>query len=184
MKTILVIVVSLLVVFLAFFSQSPQGQEQVEEVVKATAVPQTLIIPKLNIKAEIEQVGLDEQDKMAVPKDFNNAGWYRLGFKPGENGNAVITAHLDTKDGSPALFYNLSDLEVGDEITVVDEKDNKYQFKVYDSKVYRFNNLPLPDIFGTQGKSRLILITCEGFFDQTTNNYSARRVVYTELEEI
>ena len=37
---------------------------------------------------------------------------------PGQIGNAVIAGHLDRKDGSPAIFWGLRQLAVGDSVMV------------------------------------------------------------------
>ncbi len=58
--------------------------------------PKILSIPKLEVNAEIETVGLDNKGAMDVPKNAMNVAWYNLGPKPGEKGNAVMAGHLDT----------------------------------------------------------------------------------------
>src|SRR5438105_1055108 len=56
----------------------------------AVGTPVSLSIPKIHVLANIEQVGLDKQNRMDVPKQTYNAGWYKFGFKPGETGSAVL----------------------------------------------------------------------------------------------
>jgi len=48
---------------------------------------------------------------MDVPKGLNNIGWFNLGPRPGENGNAVIDGHYGVwKNGKGAVFNNLHKL--------------------------------------------------------------------------
>ncbi len=59
-----------------------------------TIIPQTLIelsIESINVHTQIESVGvIDNTNKMAVPADPNNVGWYNLGTYPGDIGSAVF----------------------------------------------------------------------------------------------
>lgn len=146
-------------------------------------LPVTFSIPKLGVKnAAVESVGLDKENKMDVPKDADNVGWYNLGAKPGEIGSAVMAGHLDKKDGSPAVFYNIKDLKQGDEISVSDEDGNNYTFIVTDVKTYELSKFPLEEVFAKNDKARLNLITCEGTFNKSSQLYSHRLVVYSELK--
>lgn len=147
------------------------------------AKPVRIIIPKLNVDALIEDVAQDQAGAMDVPKDFNNVGWYSLGVKPGEKGNAVLAGHLDTPTGSEAVFYGLSTLKPGDTIQVKDENNNEQTFIVRNQETYETKEFPLEKVFGTNDKKYLNLITCEGTFDQAEKLYSERLVVYAELQE-
>lgn len=145
------------------------------------SLPAHLIIDSLGINAPIESVGMDAQGRMDVPKDADNVAWYNLGFKPGEKGSAVIAGHLDRVSGAPAVFYHLNDLQPGDIVKVQLQNDSVLQFRVINKKAYPSDTLPLEEIFNTQDKSRLNLITCNGTFNQQQKNYSNRLVVFTEL---
>lgn len=147
----------------------------------SNAIPETFAIPKLGITAPIESLGLDATGKMDVPKNADNVAWYNLGHHIGSNGSAVIAGHYDKVTGAPAVFYNLSKLTPGDTITVSLSDGKAYTYKVLMSKTYDHDKVPLKEIFDTQGKALLNLITCEGVFNKNTNLYSKRLVVYTEL---
>src|SRR5579872_2607925 len=141
------------------------------------SLPKTLIINKIGINAQVENVGLDNQNRMDVPSNNIDVAWYNLGAKPGAIGNAVIDGHLDTKNGTPAVFWSLSKLVTGDEIQVIDNQNKTYNFKVSEVKTFPFDQLPLVQIFGAANTSNLNLITCEGIFNNTTHNYSNRVIV-------
>lgn len=145
--------------------------------------PVTFISTTLGINAPIESVGLDAENKMDVPKNAMNVAWYNLGSKPGEFGNAVLAGHLDTAAGGPAVFYNITSLKPGDEVSVVDDKQKTYTYSVTRTVTYRFDQVPLQEVFGETDGTYLNLITCEGAFDTVNQNYSHRTVVYTELVE-
>lgn len=143
--------------------------------------PITFSIPKLGVIAAVESVGMDAKGNMDVPKNDNNVAWYNLGYKPGDQGSAVIAGHYDTRSGSPAVFYNLTKLQSGDLVKVTDTSDTTYTYKVTEITTYDFDKVPMQQVFASTDKARLNLITCEGTFDRASRNYSKRTVVYTEL---
>lgn len=156
--------------------------EVVSSTVSKYGVPKRIIIPKIQIDASVESVGMDAQGRMDVPRFVNETAWYNLGYKPGENGNAVIDGHLDTTTGAPAVFYNLSSLEPGDKITIVDENGKNLNFIVERKEIYAYNQIPMQEVFGANDYPRLNLITCTGWFNQQTKNYSNRVVIYSKLQ--
>lgn len=145
------------------------------------AMPLTLVVPKLNISASIQQVGTDSDGRMDVPTNFEDVGWYRFGPKPGEKGSAVIAGHLDRATGAPAVFYFLSKLEIGDQIFVIDQVGITHEFKVVNKESYDFTQVPIDSVFNSTDKSRLNLITCGGSWNFSQHNYSHRTVIYTSL---
>lgn len=153
----------------------PIPQEQIAE-------PQNLSIPKINVSAAVESVGQDSEGKMDVPKDVFNVGWYSLGTKPGEKGSAVMAGHLDTVTGAPAVFYYINQLIAGDIVIVTDKNGKDLTFEVTNVQSYQYDQAPLQEIFASNDKPRLNLITCAGAWNVGNRNYSNRLVVYTELK--
>lgn len=185
-KGILIIVFVILGVLSGLFvnsfrsnSQTPSTPRHITTPTPAIASPQRLVIDKLGINADVEEVALTTTGAMDVPKAWENVGWYKLGAKPGETGNAVIAGHLDSPT-APAVFYKLNQLELGDIITVQDTTGQKRNFKVVDKQTYPDAGFPLELVFGRTDKKRLNLITCQGSFNQSTKLYSHRLVVFTE----
>lgn len=155
------------------------SQKQAPEIVEI-GLPITLSIPKINVDASVESVGLDAKKAMDVPKDADNGGWYNLGAKPGQIGSSVIAGHYDRANGSPAVFWDLNKLTSGDKIMVKDDKGKERAFSVVRSAKYPYNDFPLQEVFGTSSKPMLNLITCQGAWNTGTRNYSERLVVYAE----
>lgn len=147
------------------------------------STPTTIEIPKLNVTADIEQVGKDSQGRMDVPKNFLNTGWYMLGPVPGTIGNSVIAGHFDTPTGAPSVFYYLGSLSKGDEIIITDENGKKRIFKVYDVENFEDASFPIQKVFGDSNNKNLNLITCAGTYDRSARNYSERTVVFSRLED-
>lgn len=147
--------------------------------------PIQISIPKINVTASIESVGNDDQGRMDVPKGVQNAAWWNLGALPGAGGNAVISGHLDNYLQEPAVFWRLRELAEGDTITVRDARGVDHTFEVVNAATYAHNEVPLDVIFGdaVQIRPNLILITCEGTWDETDRNYDQRYVVYARAVE-
>jgi sortase A len=180
----------------SFFGSSPNNspivvhhtvnQTDPEESLQVTPqavafIPSRLIVPKLKINAAVEHVGVDKNQNMDVPKQAMNVAWYKSGYKPGEVGNAVMAGHYDRKNGSPAIFYNLSKLSIGDTFSVVSQDGREQKYKVTGRRTYNTNDFPIEQVFGGHNKPRLNLITCSGEWNRNAQSYTKRTVVFSEL---
>ncbi|MDP9351222.1 MAG: class F sortase, partial [Chloroflexota bacterium] len=133
----------------------------------------------VQVDAPVEYVGKTATGAMAAPEGWWNVGWYRLGPAPGEMGNAVLAGHLDSESG-PAVFWRLRELQVGDTVSVVDDRGNTIRFVVRRMQVYYNDNAPIREIFGAADGAYLNLITCDGYFDPDARIYDRRLVVFSE----
>jgi sortase A len=144
--------------------------------------PATLSIPKLDLEAPIKKFGLDKEGNMELPDNGKDVAWFEPGFQPGEKGNAVLAGHVDDEKKA-AVFFELKELEPGDEIHLRDENGATLTFVVREKVAYQKDDAPLRTIFGPSEKRMLNLITCTGYFDREIDNYVERLVVFTELVE-
>ncbi|MDQ6693918.1 MAG: class F sortase [Chloroflexota bacterium] len=146
----------------------------------AASMPAQLTVPALGVSARIEQVGVDKDNNMDIPKNPDNAGWFKLGTVPGNMGNSVIDGHLNWYGIPQEIFYNLGMLKAGDRIYVRDDRGRDRAFVVTKQLVCQYNNCPLMDVYGPTNGVRLNLITCAGIFNRTQQNYDKRLVVFSE----
>ncbi len=144
----------------------------------AAGVPLQLKIPRLGIDAAIEAVATDPDGRMSTPVQPQHVGWYRLGVRPGDPGDAVIDGHVDWPSG-PAAFQNLQSVAAGDEIVAV-TSSNRLTFKVDRTTKYSFR-ATVPGLFTQQGAPQLSLITCTGGWDPYRRIYLQRLVVHAVL---
>lgn len=142
--------------------------------------PVRLRVPSLGISARVEYVGLDNEKRMDVPKNIWNVGWYKLGVRPGERGNAVFAGHVDGPN-TPAVFWDLRKAQVNTKIYIQDPDGEEKVFEVFDTAVYEYDKAPLDRIFGASNEAQVVLITCTGTFDQGSANYDKRFVAYARL---
>lgn len=85
-------------------------------------LPVRLKIPRINVNALVEYVGLTSDGAMDVPKGPAEVAWYKLGSRPGEIGSAVIAGHSGWKNNKKAVFDNLNKLKKGDKIYMLEMK--------------------------------------------------------------
>ena len=107
------------------------------------------------------------------------AGWFRLGPKPGEKGSAVIAGHRGWKTG-PAVFDYLHELKPGDEILVVGEDGRERTFVVREMRVYKRDEI-VPEVWHKDDAPHLNLITCSGNWDSAAGTSEERLVVFSDL---
>lgn len=148
------------------------------------AHPARLLIPAIGVNAFIEMVGVTPGGDLAVPQQgkWDDVGWYSSGPRPGERGSAVIDGHLDRPGGSPAVFWRLRDMRVGDEVTVLDAAGKTLKFHVREIEYYPPPAAPIQQIFGNSNGSYLNLITCAGDWIPSQKQTTLRLVVYTSLD--
>lgn len=138
--------------------------------------PGTLLIPKIGVRAIIEQVTVDRNNDMAAPRKPVDVGWYSPGVAPGQNGDAVIDGHLDWYGMPKAVFYNLDQLQSGDEVDVISQSGVRLRFTVSGSTLVASTAHPA-GLFAPTGPPRLTLITCAGDWDPSTGQYGKRLLV-------
>ncbi len=145
-------------------------------------LPLRLKIPKIHINAEVEYVGLTSNGEMDTPKSTYNVGWYAPGIRPGENGNAVIAGHYGWEEGKPAAFDELHELRIGDKIYIEDDRGKTTSFIVRANRRYEPNDDASSVFNATDEGSHLNLIACEGEWDEVSQSYSKRLVVFADRE--
>ncbi len=144
--------------------------------------PVRLLIPKINVDAKVEHLGLTSTGAMDVPRGPDNVGWYEPGTMPGAVGSSVMDGHASWRDNIPAVFDNLGELRVGDKIFVESENGTIVTFVVTRTKIYK-SDADTTEVFNsTDGKAHLNLITCTGLWDEVAGSSTDRLVVFSERE--
>ncbi len=149
----------------------------------ALADPVRLIIPSIGVNATVETVGILNNGDLATPtrSPWTDVGWYESGTQPGERGSAVIDGHLDRPGGYPAVFWNLRNMQVGEQVMVVSANGKTLNFQVTRVAFYPPQAAPIQAIFGNSGGNYLNLITCAGDWIPSQHQTTLRLVVYTTL---
>lgn len=141
--------------------------------------PEKISIPAIGVEANALHLGMKENGEMAVPGTIDDVSWFEPGYKPGENGRAVIAGHVDGVNGQ-AIFWDLAKLEAGDEI-IVEGEGKELKFRVYAMESVELELADVQSVFGYRSSPELILITCSGDYDHNRGTRAERLIVYTEL---
>lgn len=89
------------------------------------------------------------------------AGLYSNGAKVGAaKGSAIVAAHVDNVDGSPAAFAKLHELVPGS-VIIVSDAGKQHRYKAVSVRLYEQDELPVT-LFDLAGPHLLHLVTCAG----------------------
>lgn len=143
-------------------------------------LPIRLTIPKINVDAEVINIGITENWSLDIPKDIKKVGLYNLWPTPWEKGSTVIDWHFGRINKKPAVFNNLFKLQKWDEIHFHDSKWNIITFIVSKIKIYDENDSTTEIFTSNDWKSHLNIITCEWSRDKTKKSYTNRLVIFSE----
>jgi sortase (surface protein transpeptidase) len=141
--------------------------------------PARIVIPAIGVDADVIDLGLQDDGTMEVPTDFEQAGWFAPGPRPGRVGPAVIAGHVDDRDG-PAVFFRLTELGAGDLIEVHGEGGEVIVFEVRETEQHPKDAFPTERVYAGTPGPELRLITCGGVFDRTERSYRDNVIVYAE----
>jgi sortase A len=149
--------------------------------VNSQAQPRRLVIPSIGVNAYVQDVGIAQSGRMAVPSNYTDVGWYRYGVRPGQSGSAVFAGHLDNGFGRAGVFNDLNQIDIGADMYVEDSLGQSLHFKVTTIEHLNAETWQTTSIFKTDGPPEIKLITCEGYWDQASKMYSERLIVSAEL---
>lgn len=145
--------------------------------------PMKLTISSIGIDAYIQNVGVDQNQQIAVPNNVHIAGWFVDSVKPGNKGLSIIDGHLDGRNGE-GVFDNLDRVASGATFTIEFGDGEKREFRVKEVKVVGLEEAA--DALYSQDVTiakQLNLITCGGVYDTAKKLYDKRVIVISELVE-
>ena len=147
-----------------------------ERIIVEPVAPVGLAVEAAGIDAGIETLRVVD-GVMPDPSGPWVVAWYENLGAIGRADNVVMAGHIDYWNVGPAVFYNLSTLEPGDEIVLSGDDGKAYPFAVEWVRQYDSASMPLEEVAGpTEGQS-VTLITCGGAFDYASGLYLQRTVV-------
>jgi Sortase domain len=141
-------------------------------------IPVWLRITKLGIKAAIVPEVIDtEQGILGMPANIRRLGWWRDGRAPmARSGTILIAGHYDFAKAGPGAFYSLPRARRGERIHITTADGTVHTYRVVTVVSYAKSALPLT-VFDRGGPPRLVLVTCGGRFDSTTQHFLDNIVV-------
>lgn len=147
--------------------------------------PYHLVIPKIDVNGTVFTYGLDENQVPQVPLNPWDVAWYDFSAQPGTGSNAVFAAHVTWQ--GPAIFYNLDQLVVGDEVKLVGNDGVELVYAVTGSFLVDPNDPATLSVMRPTDDDVVTLITCGGTFFYTGDptfggDYTERRIVRALLK--
>lgn len=142
--------------------------------------PRVLRLPSVNMSAYVQKVGVDQDERVAVPNNVSLAGWYTKSVAPGDPGLSIIDGHVAGRYKA-GVFGQLYKLHVGDRIVVEYGDTSQKQFNVT-----KMQTVPEAEaaaiLFAKQPDipAQLNLITCASYIAHT-KTYADRLIVTTKL---
>jgi LPXTG-site transpeptidase (sortase) family protein len=124
--------------------------------------------------------GVDAAGVMQSPDNAFDTAWYDFSAKPGYGGNAVFSGHVDYINVGKAVFWELKDLNPGDEIQIRLEDGTVYRYAVNFKQQYDAATAPVEEIVGPTPRETVTLITCSGTFSNVSHQYDKRLIVRAE----
>lgn len=134
------------------------------------AAPVRVRIPAIDVDAVVDPLLVDENGVLPPPDSFDDTGWWKGGPEPGEGGPAVIAGHVDSYQG-PAVFFELDQLDAGDEIFVDRADGTTVVFVAQQTERHPKDEFPTDAVYGDTPDPQLRLITCGGAFNETERTY-------------
>lgn len=172
-KSFLVAVVIVLLLIAQAVVYIVPAAAQEADTIAATGV--TLSIPAIDVEAPIVTLyirafpsGEVTWDTSTITSEvgyLDGLAWF------GEGGNIVLGGHSELAGRVPAVFYDLDDVVVGDEI-IVNDHGTEWRYVV--TETFTVSDRDLSILYPTRGE-RLTLMTCDT--DSLVGGQYSRRVV-------
>lgn len=138
--------------------------------------PEQLVLPARGVHASVQHVQTTD-GVLAVPADPRVVGWWTGSALPGSStGATVIDGHVDTAQQGRGALFGLSTLNAGDPVSL-SSATTTVTYRVYARRTYPKGHALPPDLFSDQGPPHLVLITCGGPFERSTQHYRDNVVV-------
>lgn len=145
--------------------------------------PYRLVIDSIGINAPVTAEYTDARGIPQVPRNGWEVAWYAFSAQPGTGDNAVFAGHV-TWNGV-AVFYNLNNLGVGDQIRLEGDDGTTLLYTVTDAFLISPDDPNAVSVMRPTGYDSITLISCEGSFysDGAFGDYTDRRVIRASLIE-
>ncbi len=146
----------------------------------SSSAPTRVRIPSIGVDSSLQRLGLLSDGSLETPSQWQVAGWYAGGVRPGDRGPAVIAGHVDSVSG-PAVFYKLTALRPGSPVFISRTDGSTVRFTVARTDQYPKKTFPTDAVYGPTPVSTLRLVTCSGDFDYQARSYVDNLVVTAYL---
>jgi LPXTG-site transpeptidase (sortase) family protein len=142
-------------------------------------------LPRFDVSGNVVVKGIDPATNiMQSPDNKDDVAYYAFSGHPGfgcpsagKCANAVLSGHVDWYTGQTGVFWHLKDLKEGDEVDLTLQDGAVLKYQVVANTIYKSEEAPVADILGDTPQESVTLITCDGVFNKTLQEYGSRRIV-------
>lgn len=147
----------------------------------AASRPVSLSIPSIGVDTEVFPISVAEDGTLPAPRgeQADLAAWFDASPTPGQAGPAIIEGHV-TWHSEPSVFFDLGNVQKGDQLSVQREDGSRALFEVYDVGRYPKDHFPTFAVYGRTDQPELRLITCGGAVD-SNGRHADNTIVYARL---
>ena len=147
-----------------------------------------LLLPSARIRASLVAVGLTYSRALGAPDNPHVIGWWEGGPAPGEAGNVLLAGHRDFTDNDGnigiGVCWLLPNTQPGDFLIFRDNEAREHHvYTVTEAVAVLWNDPSGVEYLRRSETAIATLVTCEGSFDDDSNNYSHRRIIVAELTD-
>ena len=147
-----------------------------------------LLLPSARIRASLVAVGLTYRRALGAPDNPHVIGWWEGGPAPGEIGNVLLAGHRDFTDNDGnigiGVCWLLPNTQPGDFLIFRDNEAREHHvYMVTEAVAVLWNDPSGVEYLRRSETAIATLVTCEGSFDDDSNNYSHRRIIVAELTD-
>ena len=125
------------------------------------------------------RLGRAADGSIEVPAQFDVAGWFDEGPRPGQPGPAVVLGHVDSRTG-PAVFSRVAALPRDAQVLVDRADGSTVGFRVSGTQRVPKLEFPTDLVYGPTLEPSLRLVTCGGSFDRVRGTYRDNVIVYAD----
>ncbi|MFF5497642.1 sortase domain-bontaining protein [Streptomyces aquilus] len=159
-------------------SSADTSRDDVPPPPATTGEPASLSLPRLDVRAVVEPVGVAADGQVEIPDDPRQVGWYRFSPQPGSaQGSTVIVGHVDAAGRGLGVLVALNDVREGDRVLVRQKDGGVVAYRVSSRRTVGKKDLARTGAFRREGPPVLTLITCAGPYLANRGGYQNNLVV-------
>lgn len=145
--------------------------------------PRIISINSIGVTARVFEVGRDGRVQPQLAKNSYDAGWYNVSVKPGDNGAVVVSGACSGSVGQ-GVFHRLNELSNGDTITLEKGDGTVLSYVVVGKETVAVDAVDMTKVLSPANRAAqgLNLIGCTGSYDEKTNDFAGRIIVYAAQE--
>lgn len=145
--------------------------------------PRYIRIPSLGVISRVKSLGIDASSgAIDAPRNIHDAGWYNGSVRPGSGpGTSLLLGHVSGWT-APGVFKKIDTLNENDKIIIENGEGRTYTYHVYKIETKNVEDIDMNKVLATEkaGEHIVKLMTCSGDFNNQTEEYDSRTIVYAK----